>query len=89
MENIKNYVKYGKVGRFTDLLCQMEKENYLEPFCRNTGRDYDKYKNVTEVMEPFFEGDYSDLNEIKKESKRIKEYEKNMQEMENDLGFNY
>ena len=83
---IKNYTKYGKVGRYADLLCQMENDEYLEPYCKRTGRDYDKYKNVVEIMGPFFAGDYTELDAIKEERKRTKEYERNVQEMENNLG---
>lgn len=89
MESIKNYAKYGIAGRFTDLLCQMEEKGYLEPFCKNTGRDYNKYKGLTEIMNPIFAGDYSDYEAVKSERKRIKEFEKDLQEMEKDLGFNY
>ena len=83
---IKNYTKYGKVGRCVDLICQMENDGYLEPFCKRTGREYGKYKDVAEVMSPFFVGDYSELDAMKEERKRIEEYERNVQGMENDLG---
>lgn len=85
MDNFRNYAKYGKIGRFADLLCQMDWDGYLEPFCKKNGRDYDKYKTVIEVVEPFFMGDCSQLENIKQERKAIKKNEKGIQEIENEL----
>ncbi len=80
------YTKYGKIGRAAYLIGEMEKDGYLESYCQKYGKDYEKFRAVAEFTTPFINGDYTELEQIRAETKYIKESERTLNEL-GELGF--